>query len=312
MHRSGPAAAAVVVCASVVLAAGACGGTPQAPSPASCPQHWGSDKFGDWVPDTSGVEGAADSLVPGSPVGALICAYPGENAQPGHFPLAGSRTLTGQATAMAHDLGYLPVTAERVDRACTLVGGKMTNYLVRFAYPDGQALWVGTAEEPNSCVTTTNGTVNTPSYVGPSVSAVYRTGTWRLVQRDDPCGPTLGRRGQNEQMVPEGPVKVRVCRQVPVAGSTPRPAAGAEHGEQEARDLAEALNSLGAEPGGNTCQGLSGAPREMFYLHFGYAQGPPAWVRIQPGCRPSVNNGLLVGDLADGVLDRVVRLAPPG
>ncbi|MFC7590447.1 hypothetical protein ACFQYP_47180 [Nonomuraea antimicrobica] len=168
VHRSGPAAAAVVVCASVVLAAGACGGTPQAPSPASCPQHWGSDKFGDWVPDTSGVEGAADSLVPGSPVGALICAYPGENAQPGHFPLAGSRTLTGQATAMAHDLGYLPVTAERVDRACTLVGGKMTNYLVRFAYPDGQALWVGTAEEPNSCVTTTNGTVNTPRTSGPA------------------------------------------------------------------------------------------------------------------------------------------------
>ncbi len=37
----------------------------------------------------------------------------------------------------------------------------MTNYLVRFAYADGSALWVGSAEEVNSCVTTTNGTVRT-------------------------------------------------------------------------------------------------------------------------------------------------------
>ncbi|MER5998140.1 hypothetical protein ABT120_06180 [Nonomuraea angiospora] len=89
--------------------------------------------------------------------------------------------MTDQAKSMAYDLGYLPVTTDRVEKMCTLVGGLATNYLIRFAYPDGQALWVGSAEEVNSCVTTTNGTVVSNSYVGPSITAAYRTGTWALL-----------------------------------------------------------------------------------------------------------------------------------
>ncbi|MFI9595653.1 hypothetical protein [Nonomuraea sp. NPDC052265] len=309
-HWAGVVVAAVLLLTAVVLVPGTVGG-PAPPVPASCPQRWDSDEIGHWVPVAADFDGVEDSLVPDTPASALICAYPGRNSNPGGESLAGSRILTDQARLMAHDLGYLPVAADRVERMCTLTGGRMTNYLVRFAYPDGRALWVGSAEEVNSCVTTTNGTVNSSSYVGPSITAAYRTGTWALLQPKDPCTPATGRRGQNEQMVPDGPIKVLVCRNDQGGIPTPRPSHGPAHGERQARELAAELNALDAEPGGNTC-GEVGDGQEMFLLHFGYAEGPPAWVRIIPRCRPSVSNGMLVGDLDDVLLDRVGRLAPPG
>jgi hypothetical protein len=310
LHWSGIVLAAVLLLAAVVLVPGMVG-EPAPPVPASCPQRWDSDEIGHWVPAAAGLDGVEDSLVPGTPTSALICAYPGLNSNPGGESLAGSRILTDQAKSMAYDLGYLPVTTDRLEKACTLVGGQMTNYLIRFAYPDGQALWVGSAEEVNSCVMTTNGTVVSDSYVGPSITAAYRTGTWALFPPKDPCDPATRRRGQNEQMVPDGVIKVLVCRDGLNGNSTPRPSRGLEHGEQQARELAAGLNSLDAEPGGNTCQEVGGGRREMLLLQFGYAEGPPAWVRILSHCRPSVNNGGLVGDLDDALLDRVRRLAPP-
>ncbi|MFG1948423.1 hypothetical protein [Nonomuraea sp. NPDC048826] len=284
---------------------------PAPPAPAPCPQRWDSDEIGRWVPEAADVDGAEDSLVPGRPASALICAYPGQNAKPGGEPLAGSRILTDQAASMARDLGYLPVTTDRVENTCTLVGGPMTNYLIRFTYPDGRTLWVGSAEEVNSCVTTTNGTVVSASSIGPGITAAYRTGTWTLPPPRNPCDPATGRRGQGEQMAPDGAIKVLVCRQEQRGSSTPRPSRGLEHGEQQARALAAELNALDAGPGGNTCTEVDGRRREMLLLHFGYAEGPPAWVRILPRCRPSVSNGVLVGDADDALLDRVGRLAPP-
>ncbi|SDJ99947.1 hypothetical protein [Nonomuraea jiangxiensis] len=310
IHWISAVAAAVLLLTAVVLVPGTVE-EPAPPVPASCPQRWESNEIGRWVPAPADLDGVEDSLVPGTPTSALICAYPGQNSNPGRESLAGSRTLTDQAKSMAYDLGYLPVTTERIEKVCTLIGGQVTNYLIRFAYPDGQALWVGSAEEINSCVTTTNGTVASDSYIGPSITAAYRTGTWKLLQPKDPCDPTTGRRGQNEQMVPDGAIKVLVCREVSSGNSTPRPSHGPEHGEQQARELAAELNSLDAEPGGNTCREVGGGQREMLYLHFGYEEGPSAWVRINPGCRPSVNNGVLVGDLNDALLAQMDRLAPP-
>ncbi|MEV0613390.1 hypothetical protein AB0I81_08690 [Nonomuraea sp. NPDC050404] len=286
-------------------------GEPVSPVPASCPERWDSGEIGGWVPEAAGLDGVEKSLVPGTPVSALICAYPGQNWHPGGKALAGSRTLTDQARSMAYDLNYLPITTDRVERACTAVGGAMTNYLIRFAYPDGRALWVGSAEEVNSCVTTTNGTVVSKSYVGPGITSAYRTGSWKLRSPKNPCDPATGRRGQNERMVPDGVIKVLVCRNEPGGNSTPRPSHGPEHGERQARELAAMLISLDAEPGGNTCKEVGGrGPRETFHLNFGYAEGPPAWVRIDPHCRPSVNNGVLAGDLDNALVDRIDRLVP--
>lgn len=81
---------------------------------------------------------------------------------------------------MARELGYLPVaTDDRARHACSAMGGPMTNYLIRFAYADGRALWVGSAEEVNNCVRTTNGTAHTNAYAGDGITAAYREGVWR-------------------------------------------------------------------------------------------------------------------------------------
>ncbi|WP_182909758.1 hypothetical protein [Microbispora sp. H13382] len=174
--RSTALVVALAVCATAVPAG--CSTGPKA-VPDACPRRWGGEGVGGWVPAAADVDGAGESLVPGSPVRALICAYPGSNTDPGGERLAGSRTLTDQVAVMARDLAYLPVTSGEPSMDCTDMGGPMTNYLVRFAYADGSALWVGSAEEVNSCVATTNGTVRTRSYVGEALTAAYREGTWR-------------------------------------------------------------------------------------------------------------------------------------
>ncbi|MFI7612538.1 hypothetical protein ACIBP6_15060 [Nonomuraea terrae] len=156
------------------------------------------------------------------------------------------------------------------------MGGLPTNHLLRFAYPDGRALWVGSAEEPNSCVTTTNGTAKTPAYIGPGLAAAYREGVWRLPRRADPCAGVLGRRGQGESLVSGEPVEVLVCAH----GRNGDPPRRLRHGERQAREPAAELDASGAEPGGNTCSGPS---RDHFSLVFGYAEGPPSAAGQEPG-----------------------------
>ncbi|MEV8632924.1 hypothetical protein AB0395_14830 [Streptosporangium sp. NPDC051023] len=255
------------------------------------------------MPGVTDVAGAEKSLVPGEPVAAMICAYPGDNAQPGGERLSGSRTLAGGAGAMAHDLDYLPAGTAAYGGPCTLMGGPMTNYLIRFVYAGGSVLWVGSAEEVNSCVTTTNGTVSSHSYVGRDIAAAYRTGRWEPVRPADPCReqPT-GRRGQDRRMVPDGPVSVLVCGQTSRRiGEPPRQ----EFDGRTAETLTEALNSLASRPSDNTCQKIEGVGNRSFRLLFRYADGPPANVWIFTGCVPGADNGLLQADLSDSLRTRM-------
>ncbi|GII85413.1 hypothetical protein Ssi03_34030 [Sphaerisporangium siamense] len=277
------------------------------PVPSTCPQRWDSVEIGGWVPAAARVDGAAESLVPGSPVAALICAYPGDNTRPGGERLAGSRTLTGQAAAMARDLAYLPVAGPEVSRACTLMGGPMTNYLVRFAYPDGRALWVGSAEEVNHCVRTTNGTAVSHAYLGPAITTAYRNGVWRPVPPDDPCRGPGNRRGQENTVVPGRPGRVTVCRDAVYN----RPPYRRRHGRDVARALAAALNSLDTRPSQNGCQGIHGSQERSVRLVFDYPQGPPAAVTIIMSCEPAIDNGLLQAGLTPEIREEVLRLAPP-
>ncbi|GLX10745.1 hypothetical protein [Microbispora sp. NBRC 16548] len=302
-RRTAVLVAAVAVCAGAVPAA--CAPEPRA-VPDACPQRWGGEGIGGWVPAAVDVDGADETLVPGSPVRALICAYPGVNMDPGGERLAGSRTLTDQAAAMARDLAYLPVTTEDADGLCTAMGGPMTNYLVRFAYADGSALWVGSAEEVNSCVSTTNGTVRTRSYVGKALTAAYREGTWRISRPDDPCRGGGDRRGQQDSMIPGDPRWVLVCRGGNVKWPPRR-----EHGVAAARELAAALNDLDTVPSDRTCRGRgASAVGDDYRLVFGYEEGPPAGVHIRYGCTPSVDNGMLQADVDDDVRRLMARLVP--
>ncbi|MEN3539741.1 hypothetical protein AAH991_31855 [Microbispora sp. ZYX-F-249] len=304
-------APAVIVAAVIALAgyagfalAGHAGGSSATPD--ACPRQWEGEGIGGWVPAGPDVDGADESLVPGSPVRALICAYPGVNMDPGGERLGGSRRLTDQAAAMARDLAYLPVTTGETWGACTAMGGPMTNYLVRFAYADGSALWVGSAEEVNSCVATTNGEARTRSYVGKALTAAYREGTWRLPRPEDPCRGGLHRRGQEDAMVPGEPDWVLVC----LDGGEKWPPRR-EHGAAAARELAAALDDLGTVPSDHSCQG--GGPEadhRDYRLVFGYAEGPPAGVHVDYGCAPGVDNSMLQADVDDGVRRLMARLTP--
>ncbi|MGC5014991.1 hypothetical protein ACLQ2R_29870 [Streptosporangium sp. DT93] len=259
------------------------------------------------MPARADIDGVEKSLVPGSPMKALICAYPGDNARPGGERLAGSRTLTDQATAMARDLAYLPVTTTPMGRPCGLVGGPMTNYLIRFAYPDGRALWMGSAEEVNRCVRTTNGTAGSNSYVGSAITTAYRDGIWRPVPPEDPCRGPGDRRGQDELMVPGRPGRLTVCREATYS----RPPYRKRHNRDIARVLAATLNSLDTVPSENTCKGLGATSERGIRLIFDYPQGPAAVVDISTNCAPAINNGLLQADLDASVRDQILRLAPP-
>ncbi|MFC4591354.1 hypothetical protein [Sphaerisporangium corydalis] len=276
------------------------------PVPSTCPQRWGGDDIGGWVPAVAHIAGVKTSLVPGSPEGALICAYPGDDTHPGGERLTGSRTLTDQAAPMARDLAYLPVTTADVGRPCTLMAGPMTNYLIRFAYSGGRALWVGSADEVNHCVWTTNGTVGTNSYAGTTITTAYRDGIWRPARPADPCQGPGDRRGQDELMVPGRPGRVTVCRDATYS----RPPYRKRHGRDVARALAETLNTLDTVPSRNMCHGISGVHERGIRLIFDYPEGPAAAVTITMSCAPAINNGLLQADLDAHLRDRLLHLAP--
>ncbi|WP_344317418.1 hypothetical protein [Acrocarpospora pleiomorpha] len=291
---------AVALCSVAVLSSASVSESPTVRS--ACPQEYGGGGAGGWVPAAADIDGADDVLVPGQPVSATICAYPGTNMKMGRERLAGSRVVTDDVLPMARDLSYLPVTG--VDSwSCTQMGGKMINYLIRFDYPGGEALWVGSAEEVNSCVVTTNGTVSSRSYVGKAITAAHRTGKWKVEPPEDPCLGEGGRRGQDQLMVPEAPVSVLVCRRA--LGD--RRHARAQHGPQEARSLAAALNSLDHWATDGTCRGGSGV---SLRLMFGYSEGPRASVHITERCDPPVSSPELQANLDDSVNDLLARLAP--
>ncbi|WP_170316988.1 hypothetical protein [Acrocarpospora corrugata] len=167
---AGLALTAVVLCSLAVLTSASVSETPTVRS--ACPPQYGGGGAGGWVPAASGIDGAGDTLVPGEPVAATICAYPGSNMKMGRERFAGSRLLADGVQRMARDLSYLPIARDD-GWSCTMMGGPMINYLIRFDYPGGKSLWLGSAEEVNSCATTTNGTIKSRSYVGKTITAAY-------------------------------------------------------------------------------------------------------------------------------------------
>ncbi|WP_067185526.1 hypothetical protein [Microtetraspora niveoalba] len=260
-----------------------------------------------WVPAATHLSGAGESLVPGTPIEAMICGYPGHNTDEGNERHAGTRTLTGgAAAAMARDLAYLPVGAADVG-SCNLKAGPMTNYLVRFTYPDGRWLWVGSADEVNACVMTTNGTASSREYIGDDITAAYLNGTWSRSRPEDPCRGPGGRRGQDTRMVPEGPTSVLVCWTDAGVPRQPR----ASYGRDVAEPLAAALNAAVTRRDGTPCRMKGSVPeKRTFRLIFGYPEGPPAGVWVRPGCDSATQNGLLEGDIDAAARQEVTRLAP--
>ncbi|NAS27072.1 hypothetical protein GT755_36075 [Herbidospora sp. NEAU-GS84] len=114
------------------------------------------------------------------------------------------------------------------------------------------------------------------------MTAAYRTGKWTTPRREDPCHRSLGRRGQEFEMVPGRPVGVLVC------GKDSK----RDHGRDVALALAGDLNAIPAAPGAGSCTGTA---TEWYDLQFRYADGPGVGVSVRVGCRPPVHNGSLDG-----------------
>ncbi|WP_156045788.1 hypothetical protein [Herbidospora cretacea] len=262
---------------AVLLLIAACTYAPAPTAAPPCPATWTGQ-----APEPATVAGVSEELVPGDPVGALVCAYAGVNWDPGGEALTGQRRLSHEVmTLMARDLNDLP--PETGSRSCTLVGGPQINYLVRVDYADGKRVWLTTGDEVNQCVSTGNGTFATGAYVGEAVTAAYKTGKWTTPEHDDPCYRSLGRRGQEERMVPDRPVGVLVCGEH----------SKRDHGPDVARALAGRLNMIATRPAkASLC---TGTPREEYRLQFRYAEGPGVGVTVLVGCRPPVHNGSLSG-----------------
>lgn len=218
---------------AALLLVAACTSAPLT-APAPCPETWTGQ-----APEEATVDGSADMLVPGTPAGALMCAYPGDNMTEGET-LAGQRNLSPDETArMARDLNQLP--AGPGSSHCTLAGGPETNYLVRVDYAGGERLWLTTGDEVNSCTDTANGSFRTGAYLGKEMTAAYRTGKWTTPRREDPCHRSLGRRGQEFEMVPGHPADVGRDR---LPGP---PAAGVPH-RQAAVDVLHGVELADAGP----------------------------------------------------------------
>ena len=51
-----------------------------------------------------------------------------------------------------------------------------TNYLIGLAYPGGARIWVSATDEPNGCISASNGEFTSSGIIGPAVSKAFTSG----------------------------------------------------------------------------------------------------------------------------------------
>ncbi|NUR87561.1 MAG: hypothetical protein HOY71_26060 [Nonomuraea sp.] len=105
-------------------------------------------------------------------------------------------------------------------------GGKNAGgWVPRAADLDGmrRTLVPGDPAEALICAATTNGAATSHSYIGPSLTAAYRSGDWRLVRPADPCmGRTTGA-GRRSGWCPTGRCPSWCARCPATAAGPPAP-----------------------------------------------------------------------------------------
>lgn len=303
------AAAVVAVVVGSAWAGGLLGGHQRAPATTqgnpvravrlSCPASYAHQA--PWVPAKPGRVDGSSRLVPQStPSSALICAYRGSNTakQQAGWALSGRRSLAGGLAGLAGQLAWQPRRpAQRI--FCTLVGGPQTNYLIGLTYPGGARIWVAATDEPNQCVSTSNGEFISSGIVGPAVSKAFASGRWPARQPVSCNGSyqDIGRLGQDSAMVPAGSTSVTIC----APKARPLTLTSGYQG------LVSALNRLPARSSTRSCSGTPG-PSTSYQVFFSYSQGPPVMVTILVGCHPAIDNGGLQASSASSVLPVIQQL----
>jgi hypothetical protein len=268
----------------------------------SCPASYAHEA--PWVPAKPARVDGNSRLVPQvTPTSALICAYRGSNTakQQAGWALSGQRSLAGSLAGLADQLTWQPRRpAQQI--FCTLVGGPQTNYLIGLSYPGGARIWVAATDEPNECVSASNGEFTSSGIVGPAASKAFASGRWPARQPVSCNGSyqDVGRLGQDSAMVPAGSTSVTIC--APKA----RPIT-LTSGYQA---LVSALNRLPARSSTRRCSGTPG-PSSSYRVFFSYSKGPPVMVSILIGCHPAIDNLDLQSDSASSVLPVIQQLLKP-
>ncbi|HEV7205799.1 MAG TPA: hypothetical protein VGN18_14410 [Jatrophihabitans sp.] len=280
-NRGAPKAGAA---ASVTSSAGRAAGA------LSCPDRYVTGRNDIWVPaQPVGLDGAARLAPDRTPAELVVCAY----LNPSGASLSGSRAVTGDLARVTPTLTWQPRLGS-APTACAsyLATTDSDNYLLGLTYR-GATEWISVPG--NHCAGASNGRFRTVRNLRALAESTYRSGVWPAKDAmPAPCtGFAAGRLGQETVMVPDHPTAVTIC----TYRDGRRPV---RTDRVDINDLVAALDALRTSPSTHTCQG---SPTDATYeLEFTYRDGPPVWVRVSPGCTPSVDNGNLQASDANSVL----------
>jgi hypothetical protein len=306
------AAAVTAVVLGSAWAGGLLGGRQQAPTtvpggagrilPLSCPTSYAGRA--PWVPTgPAGIDGRSRLVPQRTPSSALVCAYRGSNTakQKSGWALSGQRLLADGLAGLVGQLTWQPRLLPGQQITCTAMGGPQTNYLIGLTYPGGATIWVTATDEPNECVSASNGEFTSFGVIGPDVSRAFASGRWPAWQPISCARPRqdIGRLGQDVAMVPAGSTSVTIC------------AAKARTLTSGYQTLVSALDRLPTRRSTGSCSPSPGPSAPEYQLLFSYPEGPPVSIFILSGCHPEIGNGDLQSDSASSILPVIRRLLKP-
>jgi hypothetical protein len=254
-----------------------------------------------WVPAKPvGVDGSSRLIPQRTPSSALICAYQGSNTatQQAGWALSGQRSLVTGLARLAGELTWQPRSIPGQQFACGDVAGQQINYLIGLTYPRGGRIWVAVTDEPDECVSASNGEITSSGTFGPDVTTAFASGQWPArppVSCTQP-GQYGGRLGDDTVMVPAGSTSLTVC--------TP----GTHTLTSGYQTLVSALNRLPAHPSTRSCSPSPPPSAPQYQILFAYPEGPPVTVFIISGCYPEIDNLGLQSNSASTILPVIQQL----
>lgn len=269
--------------------------TPVMASRLHCPRVYAG--VAPWVPAMpDGVSGTSRLVPAETPAAILMCEYRGMNTDPtpSGWAISGRHLLTGNIAGMVNELTWQPRGIPGRTYSCSQVGGPQFNYLIGLTYANHATMWVSVTDDPNWCVTGTNGEFATDSaFAGADATKAYRSGTWPT-PRPANCQLALGGR-LADSLVPAGSTSVTICGHTThVITSNYQP-------------LVTALNALKTHQSNRACSGEA-RPGAHYSLVFGFPVGPPDIVNVDTGCRPPIDNGTLQANTTGNVVSIIQQL----
>lgn len=267
---------------------------PLVPSRLHCPRVYAG--VAPWVPTKPhGISGASRLAPAQMPAAVLLCAYEGRNSDPtpSGWALSGRRRVTGNVTGMVDELTLLPREIPGRSFGCSQVGGLQFNYLIGLTYVNHATMWVSVTDDPNQCVTGTNGEFATDSpLAGADATKALKSGTWPAAPPISCTGPQGSRLTQ--RLVPPGSTSLTICGQRTHVITS-------NH-----QTLVSALNALKTHIRTTEC--VKAKPGFDYRLIFGYPVGPTEAINVDAGCRPPITNGNIQADSTGGVVSIIKQL----